>query len=164
MKCFDRNQLLRILPYGEKFLFLDEGIVLDSENHGRGTYIVPLPEDNEIIRCHFPDLPLFPGHLQMEAVAQLAALVFLVKYGTSGKMTMPVLTTSYGELNTIAQPGDVIGLYANVIVKGKKVEVSGRVEVGSNVSHVLMEGMAIPLGILARRMRKKEDKPARMMV
>ena len=71
----DRDALLKVLPYGEDFLFVDRVTRLES-GVTEGSFTVP--PDAPFLRSHFRDLPVMPGALIAEGWAQTGTL--LVRY------------------------------------------------------------------------------------
>lgn len=61
------------LPHGSEFLFIDRLTALNPGKSGRGEYT--LRGDEPFLRGHFPDRPMMPGVLLIEATAQLAGIV-----------------------------------------------------------------------------------------
>ena len=108
---FDKNDVRSTLSmYGDKFLFLDSVIMEVGEVYtgflGFGKFKVPTPEENPILKDHFVGMPLFGGHLQMEAVAQFGT--FMILKVLKDKRLVPILTgTEFPDLNTMAPPGEV---------------------------------------------------------
>jgi 3-hydroxyacyl-[acyl-carrier-protein] dehydratase len=67
------TKALAHLPHGPEFRFVDRLTNLDPGKSGRGEYTV---RGNEpFLRGHFPDNPMMPGVLLIEAAAQLAGTV-----------------------------------------------------------------------------------------
>ena len=64
---------LRHLPHGTEFRFVDRLLSLTPGKEGAGEYDVR--GDEPFLRGHFPNAPLMPGVLLLEAVAQLAGVV-----------------------------------------------------------------------------------------
>jgi 3-hydroxyacyl-[acyl-carrier-protein] dehydratase len=64
---------LSFLPHGPEFRFLDRLVRLEPGQSGEGEYLVR--GDEPFLKGHFPDEPLFPGVLLVEAAAQLAGVV-----------------------------------------------------------------------------------------
>src|SRR5262245_22976821 len=64
---------LAALPHGPEFRFLDRLLSLVPGQHGIGEYTVR--GDEPFLRGHFPDQPMMPGVLLIEAAAQLAGTV-----------------------------------------------------------------------------------------
>lgn len=67
------QQALDGLPHGPEFRFLDRLTVLDPGRTGTGEYQVRGTEP--FLKGHFPNEPIFPGVLLVEAAAQLAGVV-----------------------------------------------------------------------------------------
>jgi 3-hydroxyacyl-[acyl-carrier-protein] dehydratase len=67
------NQALTLLPHGPEFRFIDRLVSFEPGRAGVGEYTVR--GDEPFLRGHFPDHPLFPGVLLVEAAAQLAGVV-----------------------------------------------------------------------------------------
>jgi UDP-3-O-[3-hydroxymyristoyl] N-acetylglucosamine deacetylase/3-hydroxyacyl-[acyl-carrier-protein] dehydratase len=70
----DVNQIQDILPHRPPFLFIDK-ILEISENHIIGLKNVSMNE--EFFSGHFPDKPIMPGVLQIEAMAQAGGVLIL---------------------------------------------------------------------------------------
>ncbi len=64
---------LDLLPHGPEFRFVHE--LRELEPGKKGLAVYQLRGDEEFLRGHFPGLPILPGVLMIEAVAQLAGIV-----------------------------------------------------------------------------------------
>lgn len=82
----DRKQIEGILPHRDPFLFLDRIIELVP-----GEYAVAekdlLPTE-DVFRGHFPGHAVFPGVLQLEALAQTGAVAVLCQPDARGKIIL----------------------------------------------------------------------------
>ena len=67
------QEALSRLPHGPEFRFVDEIVSLHPGKSGIGWYTIR--GDEEFLRGHFPEHPLMPGVLLIEAAAQLAGVV-----------------------------------------------------------------------------------------
>ena len=134
--------------YGENFLFLDRAVIelgdLRDGLIGFGTYTVPTPEENPILKDHFVGLPLFGGHLQMEAVAQLGT--FLTLKLLKEKRLVPILTgTEFPDLNTMAPPGEKLTMMGTIRLAGKRrLACEAFIENRYARSRGTVRGMVIP--------------------
>ncbi len=73
---YDVNQIQKILPHRQPFLFVDK-IMEINEDGIVGVKNVSMNE--EFFKGHFPDAPVFPGVLQIEAMAQVGGIFALSK-------------------------------------------------------------------------------------
>ncbi|WP_197091460.1 bifunctional UDP-3-O-[3-hydroxymyristoyl] N-acetylglucosamine deacetylase/3-hydroxyacyl-ACP dehydratase [Sphingobacterium endophyticum] len=71
---YDTVQIMNILPHRQPFLMIDKILEL-SETHVVGLKNVTMNED--LFMGHFPGAPLFPGVLQIEAMAQTGGILVL---------------------------------------------------------------------------------------
>ncbi|MBI1755048.1 hypothetical protein HY250_01830 [Candidatus Azambacteria bacterium] len=154
MAYFTREELLELLPFGRDFLFLDSARVLENEYRTVGSYCVRFPEQSVIMESHFPGTPIFPGHLQMEAAAQLAALLMMEKGNGNGNGIggyMPLMGHSSFDIELFAVSGDGIQIEVELGEKiGKQVTFFGMVSGKGGVSLGVIKGRAIPKGALQR--------------
>ena len=75
----DREGIKRLIPHREPFLFLD-GVVEYREDE-YAVCIYRFREDEWFYRGHFPEMPLTPGVIMLEAMAQAAAVLGCLSEG-----------------------------------------------------------------------------------
>ena len=73
MKTLDIDQIQKILIHRYPFLLVDK--VIDLEPGKKGTGIKNVTINEEFFSGHFPEEPIMPGVLIIEAMAQVAAIV-----------------------------------------------------------------------------------------
>lgn len=123
-QVYEKDDIRKTLKmYGENFLFLDRVVMETGELRngfvGFGTYTVPSPEKNPILRDHLIGMPLFGGHLQMEAAAQLGTFMALRLFKDT--KLIPILTgTEFPDLNTMAPPGEKLSMMAVLRLSEKR--------------------------------------------
>ena len=71
---YDVVDIMKILPHRQPFLFLDKVLEL-SKTHVVGVKNVTMNE--EFFKGHFPEAPVFPGVIQIEAMAQTGGILVL---------------------------------------------------------------------------------------
>ncbi len=79
MKSLDINQIKEYLPHRYPLLLVDR--VLDWESGQRITTIKNVTINEEFFNGHFPNKPVMPGVLMIEALAQSAALLAFLTIG-----------------------------------------------------------------------------------
>ncbi len=67
------DQELRSLPHGPEFRFVEKLTSLEPGVSGSATYLITGEEP--FLKGHFPENPLWPGVLMIEAIAQLGGVV-----------------------------------------------------------------------------------------
>jgi len=71
MDKLDKNQIEQLLPHREPMLLIDE--LYDIKKLSSATGVVFVKKDSFFVQGHFPDQPVMPGVLIVEAFGQSAA-------------------------------------------------------------------------------------------
>lgn len=77
------NQIMATLPHRYPFLLVDRVVEWEKEKYAIGYKNVTV--NDNFFTGHFPDRPIMPGVLQVEAMAQLGGLVMLDPEDTAAK-------------------------------------------------------------------------------
>src|SRR2546425_12696453 len=104
---------LAALPHGPEFRFLDRLILLEPGKSGTGEYRVR--GDEPFLRGHFPNQPLMPGVLLLEAAAQLAGTVAQSDPKVPPMAGLKLTAVRGAKILGTARPGEVIRLEARVV-------------------------------------------------
>ncbi|MGB6063702.1 MAG: hypothetical protein WBG50_02775 [Desulfomonilaceae bacterium] len=160
--CYERDEIRRTLSmYGENFLFLDRVVMEQGDIYdgflGFAKFTVPTPEENPILKDHFVGMPLFAGHLQIEAVAQFAA--FMVLKLLKGQKLMPILTgTEFPDLNTMAPPGETLTMMGMITVPEKRnLKLEAFIENRYARSRGVIRGMVLNERLVRKMMASFDD-------
>jgi 3-hydroxyacyl-[acyl-carrier-protein] dehydratase len=103
----DRMQIEAILPHRDPFLLLDRVIELEPGEYAVGEKDILASDD--VFRGHFPGHPVFPGVLQLEALAQTGAVAVLSQPEARGKIIVFARADDVKFRRTVV-PGDTLRL------------------------------------------------------
>ena len=108
---FGRDQIESILPHREPFLLIDE--VLEFEAGKRVVARRTVREDEWYFAGHFPGLPVMPGVLIVEAMAQTGAVAVLAQEENRGKIAY-FAGIDDCRFKRIVEPGDKLELVCEI--------------------------------------------------
>ncbi|MFE6139584.1 MULTISPECIES: 3-hydroxyacyl-ACP dehydratase FabZ [Bacillus] len=80
----DIQQIKGILPHRYPFLLIDR--IIEVEEGKRAVAIKNVTINEEFFNGHFPDYPVMPGVLIVEALAQVSAFIMLMKEENRGNI------------------------------------------------------------------------------
>ena len=115
------REVLALVPQQEPFRFIDEIINLDEEKI-LGAY--RFREDEFFYRGHFPGMPITPGVILIETMAQIGVVAFGMYLLACQKNIRPGQMKSPLSLFSLADEVEFKGIVApgeRVLVKGKKI-------------------------------------------
>ena len=122
---------LGFLPHGPEFRFIDRLLTLDPGKHGVGEY--KLRGDEPFLRGHFPDQPLMPGVLLIEAAAQLAGTVAQSDPQIPPLAGLKLTALRGAKILGTARPGEVVrvearlsGRLGNLVQASASASVNGQ--------------------------------------
>jgi 3-hydroxyacyl-[acyl-carrier-protein] dehydratase len=139
----DVKGIRKILPHRYPFLLVDkitylnvdEGVIIGQKN---------VTANEEFFQGHFPDAPLMPGVLILEALAQTGGILIHHK-GHKGKLAV-LLNVNNAKFRRPVMPGDVLTLHATALhigAKGGKILgralVNERLAVEAEIGFALVE-------------------------
>ncbi|MEM9803508.1 MAG: UDP-3-O-acyl-N-acetylglucosamine deacetylase [Planctomycetota bacterium] len=119
----DIRRILEQLPHRYPFLLIDR--VIEVQGFQRAVGIKNVTINEPFFQGHFPDMPLMPGVLQLEAMAQLAGMLLLRKLEFSGKLAV-LWSIDKVKLRGGVTPGDQLRLEVETVrIKGDTIKVRG---------------------------------------
>ncbi|WP_404803965.1 3-hydroxyacyl-ACP dehydratase FabZ [Lysinibacillus sp. S1] len=110
------QQLQAILPHQYPFLLVDRIVELEEGKRAVGLKNVTINE--EFFKGHFPQYPVMPGVLIVEALAQVSAVIMLTKAGNEGRLGL-LAGIDHCRFKKQVKPGDQLHLEVEITrVKG----------------------------------------------
>jgi len=140
---FDIKEISKILPHRYPFLLVDKIIELNLEQN----YIIGIKNvtcNEQFFQGHFPGVPIMPGVLILEALAQTGGI--LVHQKTQDTKIALLLNVNNAKFRRPVVPGDVLTLHAigvHFSSKGGKIQakalVSDQLAVEAEIGFALVQ-------------------------
>ena len=137
----DVKEISRILPHRYPFLLVDRVISLNLEEE---TIIAQknVTSNEQFFQGHFPGVPIMPGVLILEALAQAGGI--LVHQKGYNEKTAVLLNVNNAKFRRPVTPGDVLYLHASVIhLSGKGGRVQAKAVVNDQLAVEAEIGFAL---------------------
>jgi 3-hydroxyacyl-[acyl-carrier-protein] dehydratase len=131
MAILDVNEIREILPHRYPFLLVDRIIELDAE---RIVGIKNVTANEPFFNGHFPDFPVMPGVLIVEAMAQTAGVLVLKSIPDRHSKLVFLVSVDAARFRRPVVPGDQLRIEMNVIKrKGSVAKMAGKATVDGKV-------------------------------
>jgi len=124
---FGRDAIESILPHRAPFLLLDEVVEMVPGERVAATYRVP--EDGWWFAGHFPERPVMPGVLIVEAMAQTGAVAVLAEEENRGRIAF-FAGIDDCRFKRVVSPGETLSLVCEID------QVRGPIGRGKATAHV----------------------------
>lgn len=110
----DIEQIIRSIPHRYPFLLVDKIIAMEPSKSAVGVKNVTFNEPH--FMGHFPDKPIMPGVLIIEAMAQTAAIMVINSLDVDPKNKLVYfMSIDNAKFRKPVVPGDVLELHIQVI-------------------------------------------------
>lgn len=142
---FGSREIAQMLPHRYPFLLVDRVLSLDLDNNeivGQKNVTVNEP----FFPGHFPDAPIMPGVLLLEALAQTGGILVYQK-GYTQKIAV-LLNVAHAKFRKPVVPGDILHLH----VKGLHISGTG----GKMAAKILVEETVVVEGELSFALVEKQ--------
>ncbi|MDO5690598.1 MAG: 3-hydroxyacyl-ACP dehydratase FabZ [Tissierellia bacterium] len=117
---YDINQIKEIIPHRHPFLLVDK--VIDGEVGSFAVGVKAVSYNEPYFVGHYPEKPVMPGVLIVEALAQVGAIALLSEEESAGKTPL-FAGINKARFKRQVQPGDLLTLRCELIKKRGPVGV-----------------------------------------
>ena len=111
-RVFNISDIMKILPHRYPFLFVDR--VIEIEPGKKGIGIKNVTVNDGFFQGHFPQKPVMPGVIMVEAMAQTAGVVVLTSGAHNGKVAL-FMSISDVKFRKVVNPGDQLMMEVEII-------------------------------------------------
>lgn len=117
----DINRIMECIPHRYPFLLVDRVIEIDGDNSGIGIKNVTINEPQ--FTGHFPQRPVFPGVLMIEAMAQTAGVLVVNARGPDEPKVNTVLFTTIDKVKfrKPVEPGDQLRFHLSKVTRKRNL-------------------------------------------
>lgn len=129
----DINEIMSIIPHRYPFLLIDRvtSITLNDSIVGIKNVTINEPQ----FTGHFPERPVMPGVLIIEAMAQLAAVLVAKSMDSTKGKEVFFMSIEEAKFRKIVEPGDTIVMYASILQnRGPVWKFKARSEVDGKIA------------------------------
>ena len=113
------KEITDLIPHRPPFLFVDECEIVESGKIGRASRI--FKESEYFFEGHFPDNPIVPGVIIIEALAQTAGIVVSESLKDSNEKSVLFMSISRAKFRKPIIPNQKISLEVNFLNKVRNV-------------------------------------------
>jgi 3-hydroxyacyl-[acyl-carrier-protein] dehydratase len=150
MSILDINEIRRILPHRYPMLLVDQIVEMDAE---RIVGIKSVTHNEPFFQGHFPDFPVMPGVLIVEAMAQTAGVLVLKNMPNRDRKLVLLVAVENARFRKPVMPGDQLRMEMCVIKRKASVaKMAGR----ATVNGVLVAEAEV----MCKLADKDEEQPA----
>ena len=123
------KEIMEILPHRYPMLLIDRVLEMDIEEKMYVKGYKNLSANEVFFQGHYPEEPIMPGVLQIEALAQAGAVAILSIEKFKGKTPLFAGTNKVRFKNKVV-PGDRLDLYCEI------VKIKGPIGIGKGIASV----------------------------
>ncbi len=116
-QSLDAVQVMKILPHRYPFLMVDKVTKIEGN---RIVGVKNITMNEPVFQGHFPNHPIFPGVLQLEAIAQVAGILMLKQAENFGKLAY-FMAAENVKWRKPARPGDTLVIEVELVKSRGKI-------------------------------------------
>lgn len=147
LESLDILRLMKLLPHRYPFLLIDKVIDVDGDSSGTGIKNVTMNEPH--FQGHFPDFPVMPGVLIVEAMAQTAGAICLHKVSSDRPYRVYFMTIDNAKFRRPVVPGDRLEI--------KVVKERQRANIWKFSCEALVDGAKVAEAVISAMMMPADE-------
>jgi len=148
MAILDINEIRAILPHRYPFLLVDRIVEMEPE---RVVGIKNVTFNEPFFMGHFPDFPVMPGVLIVEAMAQTAGVLVLKSMPDRANKLVLLVAIDYARFRRPVVPGDTLRMEMTIVKRKASVaKIAGKATV---------DGQLVAEVEVMCKLADKEEKP-----
>lgn len=129
---FDINDIMKYLPHRYPFLLVDKIVNIIPKISGTGVKCVTVNES--FFQGHFPNNPIMPGVLMLEAIAQTCIMVYK-PFMENDNVLFVFSGIDKVKFRKQVCPGDVLNIDVKIVAsKGPLIKCQGIISVDGNIA------------------------------
>ena len=113
------EEIMELIPHRKPFLFIDNCEIIKLGEEGIGDRI--FLEDEYFFKGHFPSMPIVPGVILIESMAQTAGIVVSKKYQNYKEKSVLFMSVSKAKFRKPVYPNEKISFQVKFLNKVKSV-------------------------------------------
>ena len=149
MAILDINQIRAILPHRSPFLLVDRVVELEAE---RIVGIKNVTNNEPFFNGHFPDFPVMPGVLIVEAMAQTAGILVLKSMEDRNRKLVLLVAIENARFRRPVVPGDSLRMEMKVIKR--------KASIAKMAGVATVDGVVVAEAEVMCKLADKEEKSA----
>ncbi|MCK5528474.1 MAG: 3-hydroxyacyl-ACP dehydratase FabZ [Kiritimatiellae bacterium] len=129
----DITEIMKSLPHRYPFLLVDRVLECDVEQQSI-VAIKNVTINEPFFQGHFPGMPIMPGVLQLEAMAQVGGLLMNQVAGTDGQIPF-FMGIDKAKFRKPVTPGDQLRIEVKILkLRSRSVKMEGKIFVDGKVA------------------------------
>ena len=125
------KEIKELIPHRNPFLFIDTCEIIKEGEEGIGNRI--FLEDEYFFKGHFPNMPIVPGVILIESMAQTAGIVVSKKYENYKDKSVLFMSVSKAKFRKPVYPNEKIFFHVKFLNNVKSVYKFSGIAIKDNI-------------------------------